>query len=35
MTIEALKNFLKETVNNGFGDYPIYVRRFGDKEENL
>lgn len=34
MTIEILKQLLEEAVNNGLGDYPIYARFFGDKEEN-
>jgi len=34
MTIEVLKKFLEEAVNNGLGDYPIYVRCHGDKDEN-
>ena len=34
MTIETLKKVLEEAVNNGLGDYPIYARFTGDKDEN-
>lgn len=34
MTIETLKEVLEEAVNNGLGDYPVYARFTGDKDEN-
>ena len=34
MTIEILKKALEEAVNNGLGNYPVYARFTGDKDEN-
>lgn len=34
MKIETLKEILEEAVNNGLGDYPVYARFIGDKDEN-
>jgi hypothetical protein len=33
ITVRKLQEVLKELVNNGLGDCPVYVRGFGNKEE--